>query len=72
MRACSAVWLDNATDRPVSFRLHVPVTPLTAPPPPQGTDPTDVHIGPLKPSGGAHTLCMLNSACRILMHHARL
>ena len=51
--ACSAVWLDNATDRPVSFRLHVPVTPLTAPPPPQGTDPTDVRIGPLKPQGGA-------------------
>ena len=48
----SAVWLDNATDRPLSFRLHVPLTPLTAPPPPQGTSPTDLHIGPLKPRGG--------------------
>ena len=36
---CSAVWLDNATDRPVSFRLHVPSTPtlVTDAQPGQGT-----------------------------------
>ena len=48
----SAVWLDNATDRKLSFRLHVPLTPLTAPPPPQGSSPDDLRIGPIKPRAG--------------------
>ena len=57
----SAVWLDNATDRPLSFRLHVPLTPLTAPPPPQGTNShSDLHIGPVKPRGGRHSTTVAN------------
>ena len=58
----SALWLHNETDRRVAFRLHVPITPLTAPQSEAarnsstGTEHgigTDSVIGPLAPGEGA-------------------
>jgi hypothetical protein len=61
----SGIWLENRTDRRVSFRLHVPITPLVAPvaeAPPPGAErgpsdfKTDATVGPLSPDEGACTL----------------
>lgn len=58
----SGIWLENRTDRRVSFRLHVPITPLVAPvaeaaPPGVQRGPsdfkTDATVGPLSPDEGA-------------------
>lgn len=51
----SSLWLENHTDRAVSFRLHVPLTPLTAPTHPANSsqDPTgNIIIGPFPPGSG--------------------
>ncbi len=53
----SSLWLENHTDRAVSFRLHVPLTPLTAPTHPANSsqDPTgNIIIGPF-PSGSGES-----------------
>ncbi len=50
----SSIWVENRTDRKLSFRLHVPITPLVAP----LADETNVDsrgdaiIGPLDPGQG--------------------
>lgn len=53
----SSIWVENFSDRNVSFRLHVPMTPLAAPPGnPSGRDASlgnDKTIGPLEPRTGA-------------------
>lgn len=51
----SGIWLENHMDRKLSFRLHVPITPLVAPvkrADERRQDSDDV-IGPLKPGSGA-------------------
>jgi len=46
----SVMWLENCTDRRVTFRLHTPISTLVAPPANARTDST---IGPLGPDEGA-------------------
>ena len=56
---CSGVWVDNAIDRDIALRLHVPTTPLV---PPSTTlasqqanlDESDILLGPLKPKAGCY------------------
>ena len=50
----SGIWLENRCDRKVSFRLHVPITPLVAPGARANMRQTgnDAQIGPLKPGAG--------------------
>ncbi|KAK9867091.1 hypothetical protein WJX84_006946 [Apatococcus fuscideae] len=53
----SSLWLENHTDRAVSFRLHVPLTPLTAPTHPANStqDPTgNIIIGPFPSGSGTY------------------
>ena len=52
----SGMWLDNRTDKNLTFRLHVPVTPLTAPAAGGESGPaphSDAMIGPVQPDKGA-------------------
>ena len=55
----SGIWLENAIDRDIALRLHVPTTSLVPPTPGGPTQrPTsgtegDITIGPLKPRSGA-------------------
>ena len=50
----SGIWLENCMDRKVSFRLHVPLSPLVAPS--RRLDArqqnSDTTIGPLRPGAG--------------------
>ena len=63
----SGVWLKNAMDRRLAFRLHVPITSLVAP---TGSTngqqlTSDTILGPLDPGKGttshrlSHTICRL-------------
>lgn len=50
----SGIWLENEMDRKISFRLHIPISPLVAPGQP-GRDQernNDRMLGPLKPKEG--------------------
>lgn len=49
----SGMWVDNRTDKNLTFRLHVPVTPLTAPAAPGSGAHSDTMIGPVEPDKGA-------------------
>jgi hypothetical protein len=53
----SGMWLENCTDRRVTFRLHTPISTLVAPAADAGAAPadarTDSTIGPLGPDEGA-------------------
>lgn len=59
----SGIWVENSISRPVSFRLHIPTTPLV-PPQPSGSGPAslapqvgaegDLSIGPLAPKAGVY------------------
>lgn len=54
----SGLWLENRMDRKLSFRLHVPVSPLVAPGS-QNEDHKHHHdriLGPLKPGQGGQRL----------------
>ena len=62
----SSLWLENHTDRPVSFRLHVPLTPLTAPTHPANSsqDPTgNIIIGPFPPGSGECSTLRIPFCC---------
>ena len=48
----SSIWIDNRTDKDLSFRLHVPVTPLTAPAVGSSGKRSDTIIGPVQPEKG--------------------
>ncbi|KAK9815754.1 hypothetical protein WJX72_009012 [[Myrmecia] bisecta] len=54
----SGIWLENHMDRPCSFRLHVPITPLVAPARPgtasREVSNTDTIIGPLASGTGSY------------------
>ena len=56
----SGMWVDNRTDKQLTFRLHVPVTPLTAPAAGASGTRSDTIIGPVKPEKGALTLSSAN------------
>lgn len=51
----SSIWVENCTDKRLSFRLHVPITPLVAPLPQEAQVDSrgDAIIGPLKPGQGS-------------------
>lgn len=48
----SGMWVDNRTDKNLTFRLHVPVTPLTAPAAGRAGSRSDTVIGPVRPDKG--------------------
>lgn len=50
----SGMWVDNRMDKHLTFRLHVPVTPLTAPATggSGSSSRSDTVIGPVKPDKG--------------------
>ncbi len=51
----SGIWAANNTDRPLSFRLHIPITSLAAPTggvADAGRADADANIGPLDPGKG--------------------
>lgn len=60
----SSIWASNVTDRPLSLRLHIPITSLVAPTGAAATaDSTsaDAHIPPLQPGKGAPALCCIDA-----------
>ena len=66
----SSLWLENHTDRAVSFRLHVPLTPLTAPTHPANSsqDPTgNIIIGPFPSGSGAQCHLLLSQPAWLCM-----
>ena len=48
----SGMWVDNRTDKNLTFRLPVPVTPLTAPAAAGSGAHSDTIIGPIAPDKG--------------------
>lgn len=79
----SSIWASNVTDRPLSLRLHIPITSLAAPTGAgTGTNSTsaDANVAPLLPGKGRIHLrspppLRVHSACKqtaIIMQVARL
>lgn len=64
----SSIWAVNSTDRTLQLRLHIPISPLSAPQsdgtgsdanagrkhPGHGNADADTSIGPLAPGKGSH------------------
>ena len=50
----SSIWLENQMDRKISFRLHIPISPLVAPGKQVNVRErnNDRSLGPLKPKEG--------------------
>jgi hypothetical protein len=50
----SGIWLENRMDRKLSFRLHIPISPLVAPGAHEDERQrsNDRTLGPLKPGAG--------------------
>ena len=64
----SGIWLENQMDRKISFRLHIPISPLVAPGHFQQSmreKNSDRILGPLKPKEGELTVCTRDPALGI-------
>ena len=60
----SAMWVDNRTDKHLTFRLHVPVTPLSAPAAGSSGPRSDSIIGPVRPDKGACAIPCVVAMCQ--------
>ena len=61
----SGMWIDNRTDKDLTFRLHVPITPLTAPAAGSTGARSDTIIGPVHPEKGESTARV---SCQVKAH----